>query len=132
MKCTRPRLAVILAAVLCAAACDESPTSGSPEPQLRIRLSGTARVEDLVVLFPGSRVPFGTVQGGTTSAYRGVPGGVYRYAAYEFVLDGTAFRQPVIDWVGESPMEGRQFTYTIEVLPAGPLRLNLVNVTRDQ
>jgi hypothetical protein len=126
------RLAIAVVAALAIGGCDESPASTSSDSRLRIRLTGSVGLENLTVLFPGARVSFGSLPGGTTSAYRDVPAGVYRYAAYEFTIDGEAHRQPVIDWVGESPMEGRLFTYTIEVRPAGPFRLELVSVTRDQ
>jgi hypothetical protein len=124
-------LVSVFSAALLSAACDE-PASPSSDPRLRVTLTGNARLDNLTVLFPDDRVAFGSLSGGTTSAYREVPNGVYRYAAYEYTLDGVAYRQPVIDWVGEQPMEGRAFTYVLEVLPQGPLRLNLVSATRDQ
>lgn len=39
-----------------------------------------------------------------------------------------------IDWVGESPMQGNAFTYTIRFDPNSPQfqRIELTNVTRDQ
>jgi hypothetical protein len=41
-------------------------------------------------------------------------------------------RQPVIDWVGARPMEGRAFTYTIEVDVTRSRPVRLVSVTRDE
>ena len=124
-RASRWSVAAVIA--VAAVACDQSlttPSSGSPESRLRITLSGTSRIDNLIVQFPDARVTFGTLQGGTTSAYQEVPTGVYRYAAYQYVLDGVAYRQPVIDWVGEQPMEGRAFTYVLEVLPPGSFRRN--------
>lgn len=99
-----------------------APTPTAPPPQLRIRNSGAVDIVGLVVLFPGPtadalarRVTFGTVPAGATTDYQAVPAGVYRYAAYEYQLDGRGVSQPVIDWVGESPLAGRQFTYQIEL-----------------
>ncbi len=59
---------------------------------------------------------------------------MYGYAAYRYDLNGETITQPVIDWVGETPMEGNSFTYTIAFNPDNPnmMRIELVNVTRDQ
>jgi len=43
--------------------------------------------------------------------------GVYRYVAHEYTLKGNVVRQPVIDWVGENPIEGKKFTYQIVLDP---------------
>jgi hypothetical protein len=63
-----------------------------------------------------------------------VPNGVFGYAAYRLDVDGDIVTQPVIDWVGERPMEGRAFTYTIDVDPRRPRFqiIRLVRVTRDE
>lgn len=82
--------------------------------------SGRQDIVGLVVLFPGlatgpasGRVEFGDVPAWQTTEYREVPGGVYRYAAYEYVVDSRVARQPVVDWVGEAPMAGSRFTYRV-------------------
>jgi hypothetical protein len=63
-----------------------------------------------------------------------VPKGVYGYAAYRHDLNGETVTQPVIDWVGESPMEGTAFTYTLSLDPSQPAlaQIQLLNVVRDQ
>jgi hypothetical protein len=87
---------------------------------LRIVNSGRQDIAGLVVLFPGlatdpasGRVEFGDVPAGQATEYREVPGGVYKYAAYEYAVDGGVTDQPVVDWVGETPMAGSRFTYRI-------------------
>jgi hypothetical protein len=91
-------------------------TLGSREaPRLRITNTGPGSVEDLIVVFPHAQVSFGDVRAGTTTGYRAAPAGVYRYAAYRFRFNGKPVQQMVMDWVGETPMEGQAFTYTIEV-----------------
>jgi hypothetical protein len=92
--------------------------------QLRIMNSGDNDITGLYVLFPGPtadstaiRVEFGDIAAGETTEYRDVPSGVYGYAAYEYTLDGQVVSQPVIDWLGESPIEGQKFTYRIEFDP---------------
>jgi hypothetical protein len=71
-----------------------------------------------VILFPKDRIEFGDVPAGATTVYQDVPGGIYRYAAYEVVIEGQKYEQPVIDWVGESPMPGNAFTYVLDADPA--------------
>ena len=89
--------------------------------QLRITNSGDTDITGLVVIFPAgygwdagtSRIEFGDIPAGQTSEYQNVPSGVYRYAAYDYVLDGVKVGQPVTDWVGEEPMAGKKITYQI-------------------
>jgi len=76
---------------------------------------GSAPIRNLTVLFPEEQVHFGDVAVGATSTYVDVQHGVYRYAAYRLEVDGTLVTQPVIDWVGEEPMEGQSFTYSLAV-----------------
>ncbi len=109
--------------------------------QLRIANTGKVDINDLVVLFPGAtsdaeatRVEFGDVRAGETTVYRDVPSGVYRYAAYEYTLDSHVVNQAVVDWVGESPMQGEKFTYGIQLnttkVPGN--QVELVEVSVDQ
>ncbi len=90
--------------------------------QLRITNSGREDIKNLAVLFPGNtanseavHVEFGDVPAGTTTGYREVPSGVYAYAAYRYTLAGREVTQPVVDWVGEKPMQGQKFTYRISL-----------------
>ena len=133
----RLRTAVIAFVVVClVSACDEdaSPLDPSSGPQLRIVNAGPVSLHQLSALFPSDQIAFGDVHPGSTSAYRTVPSGVYRYAAWRFERDGAPVVQPVIDWVGESPMEGEAFTYTLSVrtFDDGVARIVLTNVTRDR
>ena len=89
--------------------------------QLRITNSGDTDITGLVVIFPAgygwdagtSRIEFGDIPAGQTSEYQNVSSGVYRYAAYDYVLDGREVGQAVMDWVGEEPMAGKKITYQI-------------------
>lgn len=100
-------------------ACTPATPSESSVPELRITNAGAEDFHDLIVLFPGetpagtARIEFGKVAVGETTAYHLVPHGVYRYAAYEYTLDGETAHQPVMDWVGEQPLAGTRFTYQI-------------------
>jgi hypothetical protein len=86
------------------------------------------------VLFPSDKVFFGNVPSGRTTKYLTVPGGVFSYGAFQFSVDGKkVVHQMVFDWVGETPMQGRAFTYTLEVV-GGPTtaRLRIVSANRDK
>ncbi len=122
------RRGVLLIILFClAGACaapTATPTAVPPLQQLRIVNSGNQDIAGLIVLVPGPtadaeavRVAFGDVPAGKTTAYRDVPSGVYRYAAYEYTLHSRLVAQAVVDWVGESPMKGQKFTYRIELDP---------------
>ncbi len=90
----------------------------SPMQKLRIINQSKLPLHNLVVRFPDERIEFGDVPGGTTTEYREVPQGVYRYAAYDVEVNGQSYEQPVVDWVGETPLQGENFTYIIDVDPA--------------
>jgi hypothetical protein len=119
-----------LAAALALAAC----AAPQLNPRLRITNSGTVPIENLTVIFPDERIPFGDIAAGATTDYADVPKGVYNYAAYELEVNGQLVTQPVIDWVGEEPIEGSEFTYTIDFDPSRPALqvVQLLNVTKDR
>jgi hypothetical protein len=94
--------------------CTPQPAQGS---RLRVTNNGSIAIHDLVVRFSQDRIEFGDVPAGRTTDYEEVPNGVLAYAAYEFEVDGEVITQPVMDWVGESPMSGILFTYTIDFDP---------------
>ncbi len=115
------------------------PVATPASQELRIVNAGSQAIVGLKVLFPGdsaeaqaTRIDFGDVPAGKASEYRSVPGGVYRYAAYEYSLNGRLVQQPVVDWVGEKPMDGSRFTYRIELdatkPPGGQVQLIEVQV----
>jgi len=112
-----------------------APAGATQTQRLRIANAGSSSATGLVVVFPNSvRVAFGDVAPGASTQYSDVNGGVYRYAAYRLTVDGAIIDQPVIDWVGEVPMLGNAFTYTIDVdtsRPRGQM-IRLVSATRDQ
>jgi hypothetical protein len=95
--------------------------------QLRIVNSGSYAINNLTVRFPEDRIAFGDVPAGATTEYEDVPNDIFRYAAYEFEIDGEVITQPVIDWMGENPMNGKLFTYTIDF---DPNRTNTGDIVR--
>ncbi len=135
-RATRP-VVLLIVLLTVTSACGKPPDA----QQLRIVNSGSADIKGLAVLFPGPtadsqalRVSFGDVPAGSTTSYQPVPGGVYRYAAYEYTLDGRSISQPVVDWVGESPMHGQQFTYKLALdlqQPTGG-QVQLIEVSVDK
>jgi hypothetical protein len=100
--------------------CALQPAQATQSPkvqQLRITNAGSYAITNLVVRFPDDRISFGDVPVGETTEYKEVPNGVFNYAAYEYEVDGEVRYQTVIDWMGETPMEGSAFTYTINFDP---------------
>lgn len=120
---------VVLLGSLSLAACDGM---GGGQ-KLRIVNASPNAITNLRVMFPEQEIAFGDVAGNETTGYKVFPKGVYRYAAYKYDWNGETVTQPVIDWVGEMPMEGREFTYTISFEPNHPqmLRVQLADVSRD-
>jgi hypothetical protein len=119
--------AVFLCLIPACAPASAGPGADQDLAQLRIHNVGQVDITAITVIFPGAtydagsvRVEFGKIPARTISEYRNVPGGVYRYAAYDYVLDGERLNQYVIDWVGESPMHGAKFTYNIQLDPQAP------------
>lgn len=113
---------------------------GADRSLLRIVNDGRQDISGLVVLFPGStaeapsrRVAFGDVLAGRTTEYRPVPGGVYRYAAYEYTAGGHAASQKVTDWVGEVPLPGVRYTYHVrfDAAKASGRQIELISVEAD-
>lgn len=102
--------------------------------RLRIKNDSATAITNLRVLFPDQEVAFGNVAANATTDYQVFAKGVYGYAAYKYDWNGETVTQPVIDWVGEMPMEGSTFTYTIQFDPNNPQlqRIMLTNVNRDQ
>jgi hypothetical protein len=124
-------LSVILVALgMAVAGCTLSRTQA---PRLRIKNQSSSTVKNLTVLFPEDRVEFGDIPAGVTTEYREVPHGVYHYSAYSLEINGQMITQPVTDWVGEKPIEGDDFTYTIDMDPSRGARavVRLIKVTKD-
>lgn len=85
--------------------------------KLRIANTGSHPIENLIVKFPDDEIVFGDVAIGEITEYIEVPNGVFLYAAYRFKIDGKIIPQDVIDWMGESPLDGNSFTYVLDFDP---------------
>lgn len=101
--------------------------------RLRIKNDSAAPITNLRILFPDQQISFGNVAPNSTTAYQVFAKGVYRYAAYQYDWNGQTVTQPVIDWVGEQPMQGDSFTYTLHFDPTWVqgAQVQLTHVTRD-
>lgn len=101
--------------------------------RLRIINAGSEPITNLRVLFPDQEIVYGNVGANAMTDYKVAPKGVYGYAAYRYDVDRQTVTQPVIDWVGEEPMEGSTFTYTIRYNPTTEqfMKIELTNVNRD-
>lgn len=82
---------------------------------MRVENKGSSDLQDLTVRFPRGRVEFGNVPAGQISGYRLVFGGVYRFPAYSFTVDGEPISQPVADWVGAVPLLPGVYTYIVSL-----------------
>lgn len=89
--------------------------------QLRLINQSAMPLDRVVVIFPNERITFGPLPAGAASDYQVVQHGVYRYAAYQVIVNGKAISQPVLDWVGEQPLGGLRFTYELHVDPDRPI-----------
>jgi hypothetical protein len=127
----QPHLLGILVALALIGGCTGMSTD---LPRLRVTNGGTVLASKLTVRFPMDQIEFGDIRPGLTTAYQPVPNGVYRYAAYPLEINGQMVAQPVIDWVGEQPMDGSAFTYTIAVDAGRPAFqiVQLIAVTKDE
>lgn len=107
-----------------------------PAQQLRITNQGSLLIHNLVVRFPDDQIEYGDIPPGGTSDYQLIPHGVYRYAAYNVEVNGKLYEQPVVDWIGETPMDGKFFTYILELDPSRweleGMVINLAEVIKDQ
>ena len=127
-----PRAPVLLQA-RAAGLLDPAGTSPAAATQLlRVRNTGPDAAASLRVQFPPGEVAFGDVRANSTTAYKPVPGGVYGYAAYRLRVGDREVSVPVIDWVGEVPLEGSAFTYVVVVDAKAELPVALVRVERDR
>lgn len=103
-------------------------SSGTPQaPQavpdeVRIRVSnvGTVSLRKVVVIFPGragdsQREQYGDLAPGQSSDYRAV-GLAYSYAYVEALAGGVPVKLQPIDYVGETPLEPGNYTYTLEAV----------------
>jgi hypothetical protein len=95
-----------------------SPTHPSPQ-RLRVHNAGTTVIIGLVVGFavdsrPVDHIAFGDIAPGATTDYQTVPNGVLEYAAYGFQMDGRETDQAVTDFIGEQPLPGMDFTYSVD------------------
>ena len=133
----RNRIGTLVALLLAAtslSACS-SPTAVTNH-LLRISNTGSVAIQGLQVLFPDETLTFGSVLPGATTTYVAVSRGVYGYSAFRFTVDGATIAQPVIDWVGEEPLDGTTFTYVVELTKDQPGRpahfIRIERVIRDQ
>lgn len=111
------------------------------QQQLCVSNTRSADINGLMVYFPGlhpeaeaTKLNFGDLAAGQTSAYLEAPTGVYAYAAYAYTLEGHEIIQPVTDWVGEAPIAGNKFTYqiTLDLKKIEGAQMRLVKVVVDE
>ena len=134
---------LVIFILLLTGACTTSESASQETTDLqRLRISnvGDTNIQNLTILVPGTttavltRISFGGVDAGQTTEYKIIPGGVYRFSAFEYTLDDETVFQAVMDLVGEKPLPGTHFTYQValdETKVKGN-QIQLVNVLTDK
>lgn len=136
IRTVRSYLAIVrvacLGAFLFVASCSSATDPASAT--LRVRNAGITPLLDLRVGFERATIDFGDVAAGATTEYRASNGGVYGYSSFRFTHEGAQVEQPVIDFVGEVPLEGRRFTYVLKLMTTieGEPFITIQSVTRDR
>jgi hypothetical protein len=116
-----------------------TPTHLSPQ-RLRVHNAGPIEIKGLVVGFAGvglpvDRIAYGDIAPGATTDYQNVPNGVLAYAAYTFQMAGRETDQAVMDFIGEQPLPGNNFTYSVDYDPSRWSKneaIRLLGVTTDK
>ncbi len=85
--------------------------------EIRFRNASALDLHDFVYQSGGEPLVFARIPAGTTTAYRLVDRS-YSYGFIEFRVDTLRYVQQPIDYVGETPLSGGQYTYTITVDPS--------------
>ena len=136
----RGSVALLAMLALCSCAPTASPSAqvspppssaeaGSSVSRVRVVNDSATNLTDLELLFPQEQVAVGDVAAGATSAYVPVAEGVYGYSAFRHTVDAKQVVQPVIDFVGESPLPTGDYTYVLEVHPDSDHPIELQSVT---
>jgi hypothetical protein len=106
---------------------------GRNNAQLRIINSGSAALQDVIIVFPNDEVKFGDIPAQSASRYVAVKHGVGPYAAFRFIWNGVEVRQNVMDFIGWKPISGQAFTYRVQLEPrASQPFLRVTKVEKDR
>ena len=136
LRAVRASAATLAVLLLCSCAQPGSapPVSQSSSSVSRIRVvnDSAEAVRDLHLLFPEDEVAVGDVAAGSASGYVEVPHGVYNYSAFRFLRGGESVVQPVIDFVGETPLPIDDYTYVLGVDRDRGDLLEIHTVLRDR
>ncbi len=96
------------------------PEAPAGQVEVRVRNASDRPFSAAAVLFPGgpdhdgTRVDYGALAPGATSAYVAVPFS-YRYAPAEVVVGGETLTAGVIDYTGEAPLAPGRYTFDLAV-----------------
>lgn len=117
LRATGP-LALVLAAGLALAACDDLPLVGG-STELRVENGSELDMSGIVVFLPEERLTADELPAGARTPYREVER-AFRIATVDGVVEGEPFHLQVIDHVGEEPLGDGRFTYVLEVYAMDP------------
>jgi hypothetical protein len=112
---TRRYLAIAALALL-AASCALVGPAGTPA--IRVANRSTQDFDRVLVNFYDQEVDYGALRAGATSEYRSTRV-AYSYARVEVRIDTTRLVIQPIDFVGETPLGGGNYTYVLTVAADG-------------
>lgn len=136
LRAVRTSAATLAALALCSCAQPGIVPSvsepSSAASRIRVVNDSANELRDLHLLFPQEEVAIGDVAPGSASGYVEVPQGVYNYSAFRFLRGGESVVQPVIDFVGETPLPVDDYTYLLGVDEDRGDQLELLTVFRSR
>ncbi len=106
------KAALFICIVACLLSCANNKDSGV----VNIRLSNVSAFdfESIIVDTSTGNTSFGDLSAGTINEYKEFDL-AYRYAFVQVMIDGEAYTLQPIDYVGETPLSGGNYTYQINV-----------------
>jgi heat shock protein HslJ len=90
-------------------------TLNGTEVQLRLANMSGIDFERVIVNVMGRETDYGALPRGGVSAYH-PQNGIYRYADVKVIAEGRTYQFIPIDFMGETPLSGGNYTYALELI----------------
>lgn len=92
--------------------------------EVRVRNGSSLLLDEVSLFLPQSTLSYSGLQPGEESSYSQVSK-AYHYASAEVVVGADTARLQVVDYVGETPLDGGRYTYILRVLEGQPFSISL-------
>ena len=92
--------------------------------EVRVRNGSSFVLDEARLLLPRGTLSYSDLQPGQETAYS-VVSKAYHHASAEVVIGADTARLHVIDYVGETPLDGGRYTYIMRVRGEAPLSIGL-------